>query len=615
MPTTGYITLDNRNILLNPPPGSDPQKRFNSYSCPRGKYPGHGRLLMLRSDVALLNFNIAHTIRFVQSGDSNVTLTLQNMWLLKAYRLAMPNGMSGPRNDASAPYVVEFVDRRHLLCKFGPLGVKTYNVRDRLCSSTSAGSNGTNYLSAPICPETWNSMCQNIWRTVGGWNGSKNVYSEFLPESQDWPGLPYSPNDKPQNWLFYGENGWLALHKILERLDCDVVYNPVTDLFSIIRFGTTQSDWSLVQNQPYFYDGDEFSSVAARVPRSVKTAHHVFQPEPALIIDNTIDDNVNRIQGNFTDLMTLSGATAAGTGIDNSILLHSEVYIWDDMPYETALNSTSSGFNDTIRARTQERASNHQTRCLISEAPSLFGMPGIVTLCIPGSEIDLVAWRFNPVADAYETWLSSNMHNDTPWNPEREFRPPGEEYKEQVGRPNFNPTGWDLLWPRQSAMVQAGPYSEYSNIDSGVNGIYLGATLIIDTSNVLTTTGDITKLHNDAVVTAGGGDCWFVFGDRQGRILSNYFDQPGGRGVDSNAGIYLGILMGMWKSHNNGRVLPLYFVQADAGDKLETIGAGYYVDRDPPGSAGSVTVLTDLVGGTATLYLTRLRYLPKDWIA
>src|SRR4051812_47089968 len=121
---------------------------------------------MVRSDVAALNFNVSHTIAFVQTGDSNVTLTLQNMWLLRATRLPQDNGLSGPLNQATAPYIVEFVDRRHILCKFAkgggtallasPNNGGNYNPRPRLSSATSAGS-----TSSMI---SWNAMCQDIWR-------------------------------------------------------------------------------------------------------------------------------------------------------------------------------------------------------------------------------------------------------------------------------------------------------------------------------------------------------------------------------------------------------------------------------------------------------------------
>lgn len=189
--------------------------RPNSFHCPIGMEPGEGWVLMRLSDLRRvspdLSFPGAYDLSFVNSGGGSLPpVTLLGLLVVTADCLT-----PGARGAESA-YLVRLADRRvhlrHFYCD------RAYNVRHKLSQEflpqTLHGSQ----------PWTWNDMARHVWERAGVLGG--------------YPGLPVVTDGTPEDFEFYEVSVAEALKTVLDKLGCDLAYDPtVGSGFRIVEKG------------------------------------------------------------------------------------------------------------------------------------------------------------------------------------------------------------------------------------------------------------------------------------------------------------------------------------------------------------------------------------------
>lgn len=323
----------------------------NGFVCPQGPGPGRGFVLMLRGDLLSLNLNAFYPLVF---HDGSRVVTLKNILFMRAY-CATP----GARGGSTQAYWCELADRRELVRRV-PID-RAYNVRS---------SPGGAFLSATMngaSPWAWAEMVQHIWVTIG--------------KMGTWPGLPFTPDGTPEGWLFYASYGLDALSQVLDRLGCALDYDPVRDVFSIVRIGITDGNaaGAITAVDPVcVWDSNPIESTKGRVPSVVRVvfAKQLTRPDTTGASPYLTQDVADPTPGG-----PLPG-TEPGTAI----------MVSDDLPalYDGSGTLTNSA---ALTSRAQERAADYfrrirQTRFYRSYSGG-FAAPGL----LPGSQLTATIWR------------------------------------------------------------------------------------------------------------------------------------------------------------------------------------------------------------------------------
>jgi len=186
--------------------------RANSFAVPLGKGPGTGHVLLKKEDLDAIPRTADQRLAFLD--DVGNRETLQKIVLVEATCVT-----PGAESDPQAVYLCELRDRRHHLARV-PID-KAYNVRaadggSRLAQTLNSGS-----------AWTWQGVVDNIVTAIG------LSTSYFV--------LPFTPDATPENLTYYGGWAWDALCDVLDRIACEVKYDPVLDTFSVVRLGDTDT--------------------------------------------------------------------------------------------------------------------------------------------------------------------------------------------------------------------------------------------------------------------------------------------------------------------------------------------------------------------------------------
>ncbi len=207
--------------------------------------------------------------------DPDHIATLSTITLLNAECIS-----PGSSTDPYAVYVCEVVDRRHLLGLI-PLD-KAYNL---------VSADGTVYFSETLNAAvawTWQEIVTDIATVVG-----------INPLT-----LPFTPNDTPENFIFWGRASALeCLCDVLDRLGCDLAYDNIANTFTIARLGVDQdSDLDEIDAQRLW---DGYSSEATRGWRPEKVRVR-FPRRPV--------DAASGFTPYYTKDVTLAAAVGVKTG-------------------------------------------------------------------------------------------------------------------------------------------------------------------------------------------------------------------------------------------------------------------------------------------------------------
>jgi len=345
------ILLDNKPCLqANATKYPLARRKANSYHCPLGANPGKAWVLMKKSDVDALSKTDSLQLVFRNHDTQGTTTnTFRGLYLIRASRI-----LRGTPADASAAFLVELADKRCLLT-MTDTGNAQYNVRSNAAPQQYiSGTEGY----------TWSSMAANLWGKM------ESILGPF-------PGLPNSPHGLPENWRFIGTNAWQALHQVLESIGCTTAYNPLTESFSIVQLGSTQTEWAQLAGT-ITHDVETIYGTAHKLPATIRVHFPTRQPF-GQERDTEADANwsIERA-AHHIDISTELGT--AGT----------IVHLWDDLTLAFDESDQPSNLAE-LQARANQRADNYVQRLQTPKQHKL--LVGIDTSVLPGGEVRQILWR------------------------------------------------------------------------------------------------------------------------------------------------------------------------------------------------------------------------------
>lgn len=181
-----------------------------SYVCPTGSQPGVGRLLMRKKHLDAIRAEAAVelVLTYRDNGGTGVRTPLKGM-IVTASTMACP----GREDDPESVFLVTFADGRH--AKRRVPWSKAYNLRQR---------NDTEYVTATTnggTAWTWQQLVQDLWTpSITG----------------TAPTLPYTPDGTPEGLDYtHSDSALDCLADVLLRIDCHLVHDPRTELYTIRR--------------------------------------------------------------------------------------------------------------------------------------------------------------------------------------------------------------------------------------------------------------------------------------------------------------------------------------------------------------------------------------------
>lgn len=538
MAFTTSITVGGQPVVLSVPRGSKAWQRANAIFAPVGPAPSRAWLLMTRAALLELSDADAHSIVWTQRSDGGQegsrTLTFAGFYLVNAERL-----LPGDPGDTSALYLVELADARHLAARKSETGSIIRNIRSY--------ANNADYLTG-TSGTTWTSLATELWDAC-----------EFLGA---FPGLPFAPDDVPQNNWFIGLNAWRALCAFLDQLDCAVDHNPLAGTYSIVQLGAAQAvadhaDTLQLDTEPF----DFSTPTVADTVRVYFTYHRKAYGQER---DKELANNwAFNGQGDVIDAAT-GVAGASGTKA-----------LWDDLPWildETGVNTNAAA----LSTRATARAARYALRQTV--APQHRIHAGLVDDILPGAQVRAVLWRnwddaqrecggtvteFVAKAELVTSfagydfgpaWFDSDLAT-----PEREaFSPP------DLARHSYP------VYPRLPEIVQvnASGASAGDSVQPNGDGFHRGR---------------VRRWTDNAMATLD--DCWIRFVDDHDTLAGQ---------VSAINGEFYGPARLSGVTTSGGSLLPVYTVRRGAGSSL----VRFRLTADLPGNntAGVAAVIRTFNG-------------------
>lgn len=221
----------------------------NAFICPLGTEPGEGWLLMARSSLQkidpALTFAGLYPLVFqtaIVEGPQVPPVTLQNLVILGADAVT-----PGARGDQAA-YLVRVADRRHLAAR--TTVDSAYNERHVLTEAYLPPT-----LMGGMTPWTWDGVVGDLWSQCGKLGG--------------YPGLPWTPTQPPEDLEYWQTPALVAIGEVLHRVGCELRYDPLGDVFSIVQVGTPDplADAALARwDRTRHWDSHAVRSVRGSIP-------------------------------------------------------------------------------------------------------------------------------------------------------------------------------------------------------------------------------------------------------------------------------------------------------------------------------------------------------------
>lgn len=460
--------------------------RANSYRCPLGPEPGVAWVLIRAADLkaleedgrdqffelkwverGLANPNVGGLAAFGRSVRRTLTAQLcitRNLSMSRTLPADLSNVV--PEEFAAGSVrLVELRDRRHIF-RMSSVN-RSYNVRIPAPSTTSGtGLYYSESLYSDMLSEelwTWQTLCDDLWERLPGEAGQ-------TPAAGTAPTLPYTPEGDPEGFRFIGVNAWDALHEVLDAIGCTTAYNPITDTFSYVRLGTTQSGLStaledLSGRLMYDYDPGQDYHLSS-MPEVVRVFFHRREQYHGIEKDTHELDTAGNweMEPAFTkDYYTgVSGTRPA------SVLV-----VWDSLP--ALVDENGDLTNDTaLQDRADEVGANLVNRLTISSERFRRMYSGIVTTVFPGSEVSEVIWRdFGEVSEFGEATLGGLVTEiiRRPSDPIEECR----KLSERLRPPDLQRASHPL-YPRVSQFVRVddGASNTGTELTANSSGLFPG---------------------------------------------------------------------------------------------------------------------------------------------
>ena len=330
--------------------------RANTYHCPSGIEAGRAWLLMHRIELDALDRKAGHEL-FLASEDSEIRVP--GLTILQARRV-----VPGPDRAAGDGYLIEAADRRWKLRGI-PID-QGFNVRKDPVDDPALPWRDDTLDSGNRW--SWSGMIEEIWK--------------LLPDLGPWPGLPYEPHGLPEGFAFWGSTAVEALDYCLLRLNCELVYNPLTDSFSITNVGVLDEVW--------------LTAEALRRPlriedEAVDSAARGYRPETVRVLFRKADKPLEESPYHAIDLPDQNGTP-------EGVISGSTVTLFDDLLAEPPENpddpdAAPANVSD-LQDRAEERVSQYFLRIDARQRRyrgvwvGILDDPGL----LPGSQLTDTRW-------------------------------------------------------------------------------------------------------------------------------------------------------------------------------------------------------------------------------
>jgi len=572
---TTQITLGGRLCLhADPRKYPDAARKANSYWCPVGPVPGKAWVLMLRSDYnkltsptssdLILKFetkatNLPYRSKGSRLQTTTTTLNINGLYLVQAIRLG-----KGGTDDASSALLLELEDIR-TLGKFTNTGNAHYNLRS-YAQDTDHLTGATGY--------TWDSALTALWGELPAAFGS-------------YPGFPagYSASGSPENWMFRGQNCWLAIHAMLHQLGLTTAYDPTasSNPFSFVYLGEAQTRPGTIPTP--IFDREPIQGIAANFPAAVHVYHHTHFKSYGQEIDTELASNwmVNGAHV-FGSVNTNKTGAVSGT----------ELPVWDDLDAEYDEDNSLANSADISTRQARRKA------LWLSQANNLLehkGYAGIIKSVLPGSEIRVMLWRH--WGDEYGTVTEIMSHPRLPVAVDAAGEPQGVKWSpviENVQAPDISrkhaPT-----YPRLPNIVRI-EGGEWGFEGSGSGSPGKGNRITANSSGFFP--GKVRRWRSGDLVEYE--DCWVKFVNDDGDNCYTDYDVRVGQ-------MYYGRLSGM-ETHNSDRY-PLYTV-VSWPEQLGAVEWGYCIEHWQTSGKVRVNPCDDSSGNGVESSVERIIYLPMD---
>lgn len=302
------ITYGNLKVIdANPSKYPVAAKLANSYTCPLGPATGVGYVLMLQSDVVLINKSTTpKSLVFQTVGVGKETVEIKNLFLEKATRV---DGGSEP-DDPNALQLVKLVDIRYQLNRWSATIPKSnYNLRN-----WSGGDPDRFYIRETVSdfqtPLTWNQVIKQLWDAC-------NLLGPYINVSA-FDALP-----PPEDLYLDGVNAWRAMNELLVKIGYTTLYNPLAATFSVIRL-RGENTVNLRNNTPHIlYDANAINGGACVAPQTIRVNFPVKYEDHGYERDSQPTNNwVSTVSGFAVILPTNVAGAVAGT----------QLQLWDSTP-------------------------------------------------------------------------------------------------------------------------------------------------------------------------------------------------------------------------------------------------------------------------------------------
>ncbi len=332
--------------------------RANGVTCPLGARPGTATVVVPRTTGDGLDRDSAHTISFIHE---NGTTVFSGYYIKEMY-------LSNVDGDLKSAYVVELVDKRHILTRAAIN--QRYNVHKPIHHHTADARGRSKYWLDSLSGsslQTWAQVWASIWGCLGATAGAL-------------PALPYTPAGTPKNYVFDG-NAWEAAIEFLASIVCTIGFDPISDSFYVVQLGTAQAGLDLaVLESRRIYDGKMPACDAANSPASWLFMFPRQYPSN--------DDHTEYGQSD-------TGSGGPGLG---------EVGWWDRTPATFCEIGGIQNQSD-LDARKDDLEQQLSGKAeLVGQAKRIL-YSGVVSSVLPGSQLAEIRWRDYGDADGMVTEL------------------------------------------------------------------------------------------------------------------------------------------------------------------------------------------------------------------
>lgn len=342
--------------------------RPNSFINPRGVMAGRGFLLLDRASLDDLDVNVTHDLVMSLDTSESLGAIAGQSWSITHKTLHIVDSLCitpGLRADPKSCYLVEVADRRRIAQQV-PINA-SYNHRQRAPLTDDYYSGSLNGGSA----WTWSEMVEDVWDTVG------------LLGS--YPGLPFTPDGTPENFLFWGMYALDALGMVLARIACTLKLDTQADTFSIVQLCDadleTDTEATLTtRDKLRILDDDRVTPDYGRFPESVSVFFPVRGEEPTTTGASP-----------FIEVSVDASTVVAAADLPATLAADTAVILYDEMTADwTEAGGTANLAALTTRA--EERAGDYYRQLLARRIRRFYGTLLSDTSLTPGAWIRATRW-------------------------------------------------------------------------------------------------------------------------------------------------------------------------------------------------------------------------------